>query len=243
LDKKGIGTIVGAGILAASSVATAAALSRGGRQSATPLRTGTIAGYDTYSGEDYPIFFQDEEGNDVLVAEYPSIWFQHVWDYHKYIYDNLRRHGLTVYGSVVGVGHSAKAGVHATGKRAPMRGFNNFGMKASKGYIESGGLYWLADTSEVGEEGLYPIEGEEWRFYPSMSLAVKHWLQVMRENYPLAYKELFTKEPNIENYVYGLQHGTSGKKYATGAADMADVIQWAFDHVPEMLHEHFGYNL
>jgi len=243
VDKKSIGTLVGAGFLAASGVATAAAISRGGRQVANPLLTGIIPRYDTYPGNPYGVFFQDEEGNDVLVGEYLSIWFQHVWDYHKYVYDNLRKRGLTVYGSLLGVGHSMKAGVHATDRRTPMRGFNNWGMKASKGYIDDGGLYWLADTKELGEEGYYPIEGEEWRFYPSMDQATKHWLKVMRENYPLAYKELFNRDPDPDQYQYGLEHGTGGKKYATGSKDMAEVVQWALDNIPNMLNEHFGYNL
>ncbi len=245
MDSKKTGLYVGAGIIAASGVATAVALARGGKGGPNPLLTGIIPRYATQPGDPYNVYFLEEDGTDTLASIYPSIWFENVWDYHKYIYDNLRQRGLPVYGALVGVGHSAKAGVHAIGKRAPMRGFNNFGVKASKKYIESGGFYWVAGSDEYDEEtGTWQSDPSmRWRFYASIEKAMKHWLQVIRENYPTAYEELFARDPDVDKYVYGLKHGIDGQPYATGAQDMADVIDWAMENVPQMLHEHFGYNI
>jgi len=241
-----LGTILGASIITASGIATAAAIiGPRSRWDDDPLFTGIIPGYATYSGSPYSVYRQIDEDMFELIAQPVEIWFEHTWDYYKYEYDYLRQFGLTVRGCYVAIGHSRKAGVHSSGKKTGMRGYNNWGVKAGLSYRRQGNLFYIADTVEyLRKEGIRKeVIGAKWRFFSSMNEAIDSWLHTMRGMYPIAYAELFKKNPDPYRYHDGLESGKGGAKYATGSFNMGDLIDASMTQVPKQLNEHFGYNL
>jgi len=231
-----LGIILGAGIVAAGGIASAAAIVRGGKADSTDWYYGIIHGYNTYPGDLYDIYREVDKDSFELIGQANGIWFEETFDNYKFLYDSVRKYGgLPVAGALVAVGQAQKAGVHSTGKREPLKGFNFWGMTAAKKYREGGGFFYVAESDR------------KYRVYKSIQEAVKHWLSVMRNLYPISYEELFSRTPDIEKYVYGLEHGvpyTDGKErqYAPGVTDFYEVITSTVDRVVEQLHDNFGYN-
>jgi len=244
-NKDKIGDLIGLGIITASAIGTTTALIKAKYAKGKTLPEwyyGYITGYNTVPGDLYDVYIQKDD-EIYLWARLRGIWFENECDYYKYLYDNLRWYGLPVGGSLIAIGHSLMAGVHALGRRAPMRGFNNWGVKAGWEWRRAGKPFWLGDTKEYNWElkKYVDVPGAKWRFYNSMYDAIDNFISILESYYPVAFEELFSLEPDINRYVYGLEHGLNGRRYATGAFNMREVIAWAVERVPRELNEHFGY--
>jgi len=244
--RKDIGNIIGIGIAGASAVGIVAMLVKSKYAIAKPAIPewwyGKITGYATTPGDLYDVYIQ--QGEQVFIwARLRGIWFNEKKDWYKFLFDNLRWYGLPVGGALIAIGHANQAGVHALGRKAPMRGFNCWGVKAGKDYRLAGKPWWVGDTKEYDREAhvYVPVEDEKWRFYHSIQEAIDNYVNILRSIYPIAHAEIFSDDPDIERYVYGLEHGEGGRRYATGAFQMADIIAYAVREVPEELAK-FGYH-
>lgn len=225
MDKEKIIIGVGAGAVALGICGTSIGLFTK-HKSTNPLLTGKIVGYRTEPGDLYSIYV----GNDIIGNVF-AIWFEEPVDFYKFVYDNLRSFGLPVRGSLVGVGHAHKAGVHAKGRKEPMRGFNVWGVVAGKKYIDDQKPYFISPDSAV-----------KYRHYWNMKSSVADWLRILRKYYPEAYQELMSRNPDPHKYQYGLQHGVDGRVYVY-SENIGDVIEEAMEFVPHKLKEQFGYNI
>lgn len=237
-DRTRIGTYIGAGI-AAAGLASAAVALWPRRAEGIDLEGGIVPGYNSHPGDAYQVYRKTPEGV-MVIAEPLGVWFDDPEDQFRCVYDSLRSFGLPVGGALVGVGHSVKAGIHSTGRRATMKGYNLWGVKGGGGWYNDGKPFFTTATEEADSEGVYyHVDAAKWRWYGSMKEATENWLTVMN-NWPDAKAELYRKDPDPERYQAGLESGKY--HYATGSADMSDVVAWALENVPPALHGAFGYN-
>lgn len=138
-----------------------------------------------------------------VVGTQRAIWFNTRADWERFVYTTLRdKPGITKEGALLALAHARIAGGHWLSPkktRGPLKGFNLWGIRATKAWKASGKRYHYHG-------------GLDWRTYGSASHGAGGWLYVMR-NYPNAKAELYEASPSVQAYVVGLCFGIDGRRY------------------------------
>lgn len=260
MDHDRIGGWLGIGLAGAGTVGALAAIIRAvSRQSSDQDRlqaceayySGTIPGYATQPGDLYQVW-ANQDGQMVGICPIRGIWFESRDEERKFVYDVAKAAGLPAGGALLAVAHHMKAGSHAVGAKAPLRGMNLWGMKGSGSWWTEGHPVWMAGTVEYDEHTDKRTSTEaRWRFYDTPEESVAGWLESMRK-WPKARACLYRKQPNPYEYAWYLQgeHAIHGHDYATGLADVSAGGAWSFGRAMAVqmqaaakgLAESFGYD-
>lgn len=214
--------------------------------------SGTIPGYLTQPGDPYEIWvFQG--GEAVPICQVSSIWFENRDEERKFVYDAAKAAGLPAGGALLAVAHHMKAGSHAVGSKAPLRGMNLWGVKGGGNWWSGGSPVWLAATKEyeAKSDSRIAISAAKWRFFDTPEDAARGFLDIMGQ-WPKARACLYRKQPNPYEYAWYLQaeHATHSHAYATGISDFATGGPWAFGRTmafhmraaAKSLAENYGYD-
>jgi len=214
------GEIFGIGVTVAGAVASIAAIARGAsKRSYGPIsddldklsyREGNIPGYETTPGYEYDVYLWDGTQEQV-VDRLPSIWFNSGSQEVKWLRDSIKDilH-LPLGGTLLAIAHHMKAGRHKLGKhqsKAPMRGFNLWGMTAYKPWIQG-------DTPRPFWKSQLPGGGtRNWHWYETPEESIRYFYNLLSK-YPTAKNELGKKAPDPYLYAWGLSSLDPAVRYS-----------------------------